>query len=74
MLSKLVTVLRWSVARLFVRRPLSSNIFSETTWPTIAKFHMEPQWDERTKVCSRTLAYITKLAATRIFVCSHWAD
>ena len=26
-----------------------SNIFSETTWPIVAKFHVEPPWDKGRK-------------------------
>ena len=32
-----------------------------------AKFHMEPQWDGGTKVCSRGLGHMTKMAATPMY-------
>ena len=42
-----------------------SNIFSsETTKPIEAKFHMEPPWDGKTKVC---LGNMTKMAAMPIY-------
>ena len=45
-----------------------SNIFSsETTGPIEAKFHMEPSWDERTKVCSNGPGHMTKMAAISIY-------
>ena len=45
-----------------------SNCFSwETAWPIEAKFHMEPQWDGRTKVCSYGLDHMTKMAAMPIY-------
>ena len=50
-----------------VRRPPFSKIFSKTAGPIKAKFHMEPQWDGGTKVCSRGLGHMTKVAATPIY-------
>ena len=51
-----------------VRRPPFSKIFlSKTAWPIKAKFHMEPQWDGGTKVCSRGLGHMAKMAATPIY-------
>ena len=44
-----------------------SNIFSETTRPIEAKFHMEPSWDWGTKVCSNGPGYMTKVAAMPIY-------
>ena len=50
-----------------VRRPQCSNIFfSETAWPIKAKFYVEPPWVGGTKVCSRHLSHMTKMAATPI--------
>ena len=44
-----------------------SNIFSpETTGPIEAKFHLEPPWDGRTKVCSNGPGHIIKMAAMPI--------
>ena len=41
-----------------------SNIFSsETTGPIEAKFHVQPPWDGRTKVCSNGPGHMTKMAA-----------
>ena len=49
-------------------RPQSSNIFfSETAWPIKAKFYVEPPWVGGTKVCSRHLGHMTKMAATSIY-------
>ena len=46
------------------RRPQCSNIFfSETAWPIKAKFYVEPPWVGGTKVCSRHLGHMTKMAA-----------
>ena len=45
-----------------------SNIFSsETTGPIEAKFHMESQWDGGTKVYTRGLGHMTKMAAMPIY-------
>ena len=61
-------VRRPSVRPSVVRRPPFSNIFfSKTAEPIKAKFHMEPQWDGGTKVCSRGLGHITKMAATPVY-------
>ena len=44
-------------------RERASDVFSsETTWPIKAKFHIEPQWIEATKVCSLHLGHMTKMA------------
>ena len=37
---------------------------SKTAWPIKAKFYVEPPWVGGTKVCSRHLGHMTKLAAT----------
>ena len=51
-----------------IRRPQCSNIFfSETAWPTKAKFYVEPPWVGGTKFCSRHLGHVTKMAATPIY-------
>ena len=45
-----------------------SNIFSsETTGLIKAKFHMEPSWNEGTKVCSNGPGHMTKLGAMPIY-------
>ena len=45
-----------------------SNIFSsETTGPFEAKFHMEPPWDGRMKVCSNSPHHMNKMAAMPIY-------
>ena len=50
------------------RRPQYSNIFfSETAVPIKAKFYVEPLWEGRTKICSRHLGHMTKMAATPIY-------
>ena len=49
------------------RRPQCSNIFSETAWPIKAKFYLEPPWVGGTKLCSRHLGHMTKMAATPIY-------
>ena len=36
-------------------------------WPIEAKFHVEPQWVVETKVCSRNLGHMTKMAASSIY-------
>ena len=46
-----------------IRRPPFSKNFSKTAMPIKAKFHMEPQWNGGTKVCSRGLGHMTKMAA-----------
>ena len=61
----------WSVVRRrpsSVRRPQCSNIFfSETAWPTEAKFYVAPPWVRGTKFCSRHQGHVTKMAATPIY-------
>ena len=52
---------------LSVRRPQCSNIFSEIAWPIKAKFYVEPPWVGGTKICSRHLGHMTKMAATPIY-------
>ena len=47
--------------------PLFSKIFSKTAGPIKAKFHMEPQWDGGTKVCSWGLGHVNKVAAMPIY-------
>ena len=39
----------------------------KTAGPIKAKFHIEPQWDGGTKVYSRGLSHMTKMAATPIY-------
>ena len=61
---------RWSGVRpsSSIVRPFTfSNIFSKTTWPIKAKFNVEPLWVGGTKVCSRHLGHMTKMAATPIY-------
>ena len=47
--------------------PTISNIFSETACPIKAKFYVEPPWVCGTKVCSRHLGHMTKMATTPIY-------
>ena len=53
------------------RRRTSSTIsnifFSETAGPIKAKFYLEPPWVGGTKVCSRHLGHMTKMAAMPIY-------
>ena len=45
-----------------------SNFFSlETAKPIEAKFHVEPPWDRRTKVCSNGPGHMTNMAAMLIY-------
>ena len=58
-----------SVGFVVVRRLHSLNIFSsETAWPIKVKFHMEPPWNNGTKVCSNGQGHMTKMAAMSINV------
>ena len=66
--------LRWQIFSIVmvrhrsIRRPPFSKIFfSKTAWPVKAKFHMKPQWDGGTKVCSQGLGHLTKMAAMPIY-------
>ena len=43
-----------------------SNI-SKTACPIKAKFYVEPPWEGGTKVCSRHLGHVTKMAAMPIY-------
>ena len=50
------------------RRPQYSKIFfSKTAWPIKAKFYVEPPWEGGTKVCSRHLGHMTKMAVMPIY-------
>ena len=55
----------WSGVRPSVR-PFTI-FFSKTAWPIKAKFYVEPPWVGGTKVCSRHLGHMTKMAATPIY-------
>ena len=44
-----------------------SNIFSETTGPIEAKFHVEPPWEGGTKVCSNGPGHMTKMTTMPIY-------
>ena len=51
-----------------VRRSQCSNIFfSKTAWPIKAKCYVESPWVGGTKVYSRHLGHMTKMAATPIY-------
>ena len=50
-----------------VRSQCSNIFFSETAWPIKAKFYVESPWVGGTKVCSRHLGHMTKMAATPIY-------
>ena len=43
------------------------NVFSETAGSIEAKFHVEPPWDEGTKVCLRGPGHLIKMAAMPIY-------
>ena len=68
---------RWAYSIPMVRRPsvvrrrpsftFSNIFFSETGWPIKAKFYVEPHWVGGTKVCSRHLGHMTKMAATPMY-------
>ena len=70
---------RWCYSIPMVRRPavrpssssssftISNIFFSETAWPIKAKFYVEPHWVGGTKVCSRHLGHMTKMAARPIY-------
>ena len=49
------------------RRSISNIFFSKTACPIKAKFYVEPPWVGGTKVCSRHLGHMTKMAATPIY-------
>ena len=60
----------WSAYRIpMVRRSSTfSNIFfSKKAWPIKAKLYVEPPWVGETKVCSRHLGHMTKMAAMPIY-------
>ena len=57
----------WSGVRPSVVRSQCSIFFSKTAWPIKAKFYVEPPWVGGTKVCSRHLGHMTKMAATPIY-------
>ena len=45
-----------------------ANFFSlETAKPNEAKFHVEPHWDGKTKVCSNGLGLMTEMATMAIY-------
>ena len=45
----------------------SKIFFSKTAWPIKAKFYVEPPWVGGTKVCSRHLGHMTKMATMPIY-------
>ena len=49
------------------RQPFSKIFSSETAWPIIAKFYVEPPWEGVTKVCINGPGHMTKMAATPIY-------
>ena len=49
------------------RSQCSKIFFSETALSIKAKFNVEPPWVGGTKVCSRHLGHMTKMAATPIY-------
>ena len=62
----------WSGVRpsssIVVRRSQCSNIFFfKTACPIKAKFYVEPYWVGGTKVCSRHVGHMTKMAAMPIY-------
>ena len=63
----------WSGVRPSVRRPsvvrpqCSKIFFSKTAWPIKAKFYVEPPCVGETRVCSRHLGQMTKMATTPIY-------
>ena len=46
---------------------ISNIFFSETACPIKTKFYVESPWVGGTKVCSRHLGHMTKMAATPIY-------
>ena len=46
---------------------VSNIFFSETAGPIEAKFHVGPQWDRETKVCSNDPGHMTKMASMPIY-------
>ena len=52
---------------LVVCHPPFSKSFSRTAWLNKAKFHIEPHWDGGTKICSRSLGHMTKMAAMPVY-------
>ena len=46
---------------------ISNVFFSKTACPIKAKFYVEPPWVRGTKVCSRHLGHMTKMAARPIY-------
>ena len=58
----------WQGRCLYVCLSTFSNVFfSETAGPIEAKFHVEPPWDGGTKIYSRGLGHMTKMAAMLIY-------
>ena len=57
------------IRRPSVVRPFTfSNVFSsETVWPIIAKFYVEPPWEGGTKVYINGPGHMTKMAAMPIY-------
>ena len=65
---------RWAYSKQMVLRPSVRHpqflkiFFSETAWPIKAKLYVEPPWVGGTKVYSRHMGYMTKMAATSIYM------
>ena len=64
---------RWAYSIPMVRRPSASvppftiSTLSKTAWPIKAKYYVEPPWVGGTKVCSRHLGHMTKMATTPMY-------
>ena len=54
----------WSVVVRRLQCSISNIFFSETACPIKAKFYVDPPSERGTKICSRHLGHIAKMAAT----------
>ena len=57
----------WSSVQPSVHPQCTKIFSSKTAWPIKAKFYVEPPWVGGTKVCSRHLGHMTKMAAMPIY-------
>ena len=51
-------VCMYACVRACVRMCVCSNIFSETIWPTQAKFNQEPPWDGEESLFKRSRSFV----------------
>ena len=63
----MVKVIHWQWSKVTQIQYFANFVSLETAKPIDAKFHMEPPWDGRTKICSNGPDHKTNMAAMPIY-------